>query len=138
MNSAPVHYSRVPQTTFFNNFFIKNGSHDTIHTFKNYFATVFFSFQFQLCPNEPQVFLLKIFFFCFKYIYIYILEKNNAGIALEMLEANPNFATAKDELQETTLHVLARNPSAFVSGSRPGLLRRHFNIPCELFRLQNS
>ena len=72
------------------------------------------------------------------YIYIYILEKNNAGIALEMLEANPNFATAKDELQETTLHVLARNPSAFVSGSRPGLLRRHFNIPCELFRLQNS
>ena len=28
---------------------IKNGSHDTIHTFKNYFATVFlvFSFQFQ-------------------------------------------------------------------------------------------
>ena len=97
---------------------------------------MFFSFQFQLYPNEPQVFLLKIFFFCFKYIYI--LEKNNAGIALEMLEANPNFATAKDELQETTLHVLARNPSAFVSGSRPGLLRRHFNIPCELFRLQNS
>ena len=27
--------------------FIKNGSHGTIHTFKNYFATVFFSFQFQ-------------------------------------------------------------------------------------------
>ena len=59
------------------------------------------------------------------------MEKNNAGIALEMLEANPNFATAKDELQETTLHVLARNPSAFVSGSRPGSLRRHLNILCE-------
>ena len=83
---------------------------------------------------------LKCSFLRFSFFasYIYILEKINAGIALEMLEANPNFATAKDELQETTLHVLARNPSAFVSGSRPGLLRRHFNIPCELFRLQNS
>ena len=30
-----------PQIPLFSNFFIKNGSHDTIHTFKNYFATVF-------------------------------------------------------------------------------------------------
>ena len=36
-----------PQISLFINFFIKNGSHDTIHTFKNYFATMFFSFQFQ-------------------------------------------------------------------------------------------
>ena len=36
-----------PQILLFNNFFIKNGSHGIIHTFKNYFATVFFSFQFQ-------------------------------------------------------------------------------------------
>ena len=36
-----------PQISLVNNFFIKNGSHGTIHTFKNYFATVFFSFQFQ-------------------------------------------------------------------------------------------
>ena len=35
-----------PQILFFINFFIKNGSHGTIHIFKNYFATVFFSFQF--------------------------------------------------------------------------------------------
>ena len=34
------------QISLFINFFIKNGSHDTIHTFKNYFVTVFFSFQF--------------------------------------------------------------------------------------------
>ena len=33
-----------PQISLFSNFFIKNGFHDTIHTFKNYFATVFFSF----------------------------------------------------------------------------------------------
>ena len=34
-----------PQTSFFNKTFIKNGSHDTIHTFKNYFATVFLIFS---------------------------------------------------------------------------------------------
>ena len=42
---GPVHCSRDPQTSFFNNFLIKNGSHDTIHTFKNYFATVFLVFS---------------------------------------------------------------------------------------------
>ena len=36
-----------PQISLFINFFIKNWSHSTIHLFKNYFATVFFSFQFQ-------------------------------------------------------------------------------------------
>ena len=36
-----------PQILLFSNFFIKNRSHGTIYTFKNYFATVFFSFQFQ-------------------------------------------------------------------------------------------
>ena len=49
-----------PQIPLFSNFFIINGSHDTIHTFKNYFATVFsvFSFQFQqnkFYPNRPYV-----------------------------------------------------------------------------------
>ena len=35
---------------------IKNGSHGTIHTFKNYFATVFLVFSFsknELYPNRP-------------------------------------------------------------------------------------
>ena len=54
-----------PQITLFSNFFIKNGSHDTIHTFKNYFATVFsvFNFQFQqnkFYPNTPYVWLIEI------------------------------------------------------------------------------
>ena len=49
-----------PQISFFINFFIKNGSHGTIHIFKNYFATVFsvFSFQFlqnKFYPNKPLV-----------------------------------------------------------------------------------
>ena len=34
------------QILLFINFFIKNESHGTIHIFKNYFATVFFIFQF--------------------------------------------------------------------------------------------
>ena len=48
----------VPQIILFINFFIKNGSHSTIYTFKNYFATVFlvsvFSFsKNKLNPNTP-------------------------------------------------------------------------------------
>ena len=49
-----------PQISFFINFFIKNGSHSTIYTFKNYFVTVIsvISFQFQQnksYPNRPLV-----------------------------------------------------------------------------------
>ena len=36
-----------PQISLFSNFFIKNESHEIIRIFKNYFVTVFFSFQFQ-------------------------------------------------------------------------------------------
>ena len=50
------------QISLFSNFFIKNGSYGTIHTFKNNFTTVFFSFQFQfsvfsfqLYPNGPLI-----------------------------------------------------------------------------------
>ena len=46
VNSARCALFTDPQILFFSNFFIKNGSYDTIHTFKNYFATIFFSFQF--------------------------------------------------------------------------------------------
>ena len=42
---GPMHYSRDPQASFFNKIFIKNGSHSTIHTFKNYFATIFSVFS---------------------------------------------------------------------------------------------
>ena len=48
-----VHYSQNPQTSLFNNFCIKNGSHSAIHRFKNYFTTVFLVFSFQLYPNGP-------------------------------------------------------------------------------------
>ena len=58
MNSVSVHCLRDPQTSFFNNFFIKNKSHGTIHTFKNYFATVFSVFNFQFSTVSKQT--LKI------------------------------------------------------------------------------
>ena len=36
-----------PTNLFFSKTFIQNGSHGTIHTFKNYFVTVFSDFSFQ-------------------------------------------------------------------------------------------
>ena len=41
VNSARMHCLWIPQNPLFNYFFIKNGSYNTIYTFKNYFATVF-------------------------------------------------------------------------------------------------
>ena len=74
----------VPQITLFSNFFIKNGSHNTIYTFKNYFATVFlvsvFSFsKNKLNPNTPLVsYLFNPFIpfpglsvFCFFIYFLY-------------------------------------------------------------------
>ena len=41
-----------PQIPLFNNFFIKNGSHGNIHTFKKYFATVFSVLVFSFSKNK--------------------------------------------------------------------------------------
>ena len=49
-----VNSSRDPQTSIFNKTFIKNESHDTIHTFKNYFAIVFSIFNFQQNKRYPK------------------------------------------------------------------------------------
>ena len=46
-NSAHRVLFTDPQISFFNNFFIKNESYGTIHTFKNYFIIIFFNFSFQ-------------------------------------------------------------------------------------------
>ena len=48
-NSIQCALFTEPQILLFSNFFIKNGFHGTIHIYIyiNYFATVFFSFQFQ-------------------------------------------------------------------------------------------
>ena len=60
-----------PQISLFINFFIKNGSHDIIHTFKNYFVTMFFSFSFQFSIVYTEEYIFRINFFFF------ILEGNN-------------------------------------------------------------
>ena len=52
-----VHCLQDPQISFFNKTFIKNGSHGTIHTFKNYFATMFLVFSNKRYPNRPLMFL---------------------------------------------------------------------------------
>ena len=44
----------IPQITLFNNFFIKNGSHNTIYIFKNYFTTVFSVSAFNFSKNKPN------------------------------------------------------------------------------------
>ena len=51
-----IHCLWDPQLLYFEKKKIKNGSHDIIHTFKNYFVTVFSVFSFQqnkLYPNGP-------------------------------------------------------------------------------------
>ena len=53
---GPMHCSRDPQTSFFSNFFIKNEFYGIIHTFKNYFATVFSVFSSQQYPNRSLVY----------------------------------------------------------------------------------
>ena len=42
---GPVYCSRDPQTSFFHQNFIKNGSHGTINIFKNYFVIIFSVFS---------------------------------------------------------------------------------------------
>ena len=65
VNSIFVHYLLILQITFFNNFFIKNRSHNTIYIFKNYFVTVFsvsiFNFsKNKLNPNRPYISILAL------------------------------------------------------------------------------
>ena len=77
-----------PQIPLFSNFFIKNGSHSTIYTFKNYFSTVILAINFQFqqnksYPNRPinscgsKVNLQRtpprpILYTCAPFIYLFI------------------------------------------------------------------
>ena len=86
-----VHCLRVPQITFFSNFFIKNEFHNTIYTFKNYFATVFSVSEKISCiqtnpkyENEPKPVLPKL-----KYWTKTILKECNANRQLMISPTNP-------------------------------------------------
>ena len=67
----------IPQIIFFSNFFIKNGSHGTIYTFKNYFTTIFsvsiFSFSKNKLnlntPNYSCVYVLHCVFLSFFFFF---------------------------------------------------------------------
>ena len=67
-----VHCLRDPQVLFFSKKNFKTGFHDTIHTFKNYFVTVFSIFSNKRYPNWPIIYDKPHFFMpgtCFeKYI----------------------------------------------------------------------
>ena len=61
-----IHYAQDPQTSFFTQTFIKNGSHDTIYTFKNYFTIVLLVFVFNFQQNirylnTPFIYLIHHF-----------------------------------------------------------------------------
>ena len=55
-----------PQILFFNNFFIKNESHCTIHIFKNYFAIVFLILakisSTQIDPRDSHMYFCALFY----------------------------------------------------------------------------
>ena len=54
-----------PQISLFIKFFIKNWSHDIIHTFKNYFVTTFFSFSFQFSIVYTEEYIFRIYIYIF-------------------------------------------------------------------------
>ena len=59
--SAQILLFTDPQISLFSNFFIKNGSHGTIYTFKNYFVITFFSFQFSAVFKQTLKFGVSMF-----------------------------------------------------------------------------
>ena len=63
---------------FFNKTFIKNGSYGTIHTFKNYFATLFSIFSNKRYPNRLLVcVILETDIFNLSFIYHDSQERDN-------------------------------------------------------------
>ncbi|KAL0014024.1 hypothetical protein SO802_001093 [Lithocarpus litseifolius] len=54
-------------------------------------------------------------------LFITCVEGDLYGVALEMLEDNPNLATARNKDGETVLQLLACNPAAFVGETQPWL-----------------
>ena len=89
-----VHYCSSTIYTLKN---IKNGSHDTFHTFKNYFVTVFSVFSFsnnKLNPNEPyrltiwstrSVFFFLIFFYHYYYYFGWKERRRQTSLLLLLL-----------------------------------------------------
>ena len=60
VNSILVYCLQVPQITLFSNFFIKNESHDIIHTFKNYlfYYSVFNFSKINSIQTDPKQYVV--------------------------------------------------------------------------------
>ena len=71
VSSALMYCSRVLQTSIFSHLFIKNGSHSTIYTFKNYFTTVFSVFSFSKI-SYIQMDLIYLYFFKETYLLLLV------------------------------------------------------------------
>ena len=90
------------QISLFSNFFIKNGSHETIHTFKNYFTTIFFSFQF-LAVSKQTLYQknLRLVLKDSKSLLQLILTKSQGNSTLHKWKFNTKFNGHK-KLQKVT------------------------------------
>ena len=72
-----VHCSQDLQVFFFNKNNFKTESHDTIHIFKNYFATIFSVFKNKHYPNRPLINQGKIFAILTKFIFQLARQNKN-------------------------------------------------------------
>ena len=92
-----VHCSQNLQTSFFTKTFIKNGSHDIIHTFENYFATVFSIFsKIRGIQTHPKCF--KFHPRCAKVQLSHVCSLITSWILVPLRE--PMFSIIKKELSK--------------------------------------
>ena len=97
------------QISLFSNFFIKNGSHDTIHTFKNYFTTIFFSFQFSAVSKQTLYQKnLRLVWKDSKSLLQLILTKSQGNSTLHKWKFNTKFNGHKKLQKVTRLSWLAQ------------------------------
>ena len=97
------------QISLFSNFFIKNGSHDTIHTFKNYFTIIFFSFQFSTVSKQTLYQKnLRLVLKDSKSLLQLILTKSQGNSTLHKWKFNTKFNGHKKLQKVTRLSWLAQ------------------------------
>ena len=90
---GPMYCSRDPQISLFSNFFIKNESHDTIHTFKNYFTIIFSVFSFsnnKFNPNGPILYFFPLIW-CFVFFSPIIIRCRSREKENTILQYNQSF-----------------------------------------------
>ena len=111
---------------------IKNESHNTIHTFKNYFAIVFSVFSFsnnKFNPNGPNIVFILFYFFTQKKKF----KKNASGLG---------WVTSRVGSGRVGLihkkHWSGYESTCFCFGSKNRVWVRYFSGRVESIRLENS